>query len=229
MDARTLSVITDVDIFSTLKGVNVTVSSKPDLALRGFEADRTSDTVVWIPLRDGRKAERWRLYPLIATMPSEASTFPTALDATEDSENVMAVLEIAAEAGNEATFVRVTSGIDWMQRPANDFVRAVRLALAAGAHLLARNLASQGARLYPDHSELRKMAHILDPARVVNANIPPTPSVRANRVWLRDHAYEYKGQWVALQEGTLLATGATARGVWDRLESTDGVMLTKVF
>jgi hypothetical protein len=140
-----------------------------------------------------------------------------------------ASLEIAAEIGDETAFVRAAEKIDWSQRPAIDFVRAVRLALAAGAHLLARNLATQGSRLYPQHLELRKMAHVLAPPRVVNADIPPIPSVRANQAWLRDHADEYKGQWVALREGTFLAAGATAREVWDHLESTNSVMLTKVF
>jgi hypothetical protein len=150
-------------------------------------------------------------------------------DRAKDSGDGIVALETAAEMGDETTFVQAASQIDWLKRSAPDFARAVHLALAAGAHMLARNLASQGARLYPDHPELRKMAHILAPPRVVNADIPPTPSVRANQAWLRDHAHEYKGQWVALQEGTLLAVGAAAREVWERLESTDGVMLTKVF
>jgi hypothetical protein len=90
-------------------------------------------------------------------------------------------------------------------------------------------LAAQGAKLYPDHLELRKMANVLAPPRVVDDDISPIPSVRANQVWLRDHGHEYKGQWVALREGTLLAAGATTREIWDRLGSPDGIMLTKVF
>jgi hypothetical protein len=227
MDTRPMSAITGVDTFLISK--NVTTWVKPDPVLRGFEADRTSDIVIWIALPEPKKAERWRLYPLVGTEPSEANAFLTALDATQDSEDVMAALEVAAEAGDETAFVQAASQIDWLQRPTQHFVRAVHLALTAGAHMLARNLATQGARLYPDHPELRKMAHILAPARVVSVEIPPTPSVQANQAWLRDHAHEYKGRWVALQEGTLLATGATAREVWGHLESMYGVMLTKVF
>ena len=87
----------------------------------------------------------------------------------------MAMLEIAAEVGKETVFVQAASEIDWLQRPAADFARAVHLALAAGAHLLARELASHGYRLYPDHDDLAKMAHILAPPRVVRANLPPAP------------------------------------------------------
>jgi hypothetical protein len=150
-------------------------------------------------------------------------------DRAKDSGDGIVALEIAAEMADEATFVQAASGIDWLRRPAADFARAVQLALAAGAHLLARNLAAEGARLYPDHLELRKVAHVLAPPRVVNTGVSSTPSVRANQTWLRDHADEHKGQWVALREGALLAAGATAREVWDSLESTDGIMLTKVF
>jgi len=142
---------------------------------------------------------------------------------------VEATLEIVAKIEDETAFIRAVERIDWPQRPAIDFVRAVHLALAAGAHLFARNLAAEGARLHPDHLELRKMARILAPPRVVNADIPPTPSVRASQAWLHLYPDEYKGQWVVLREGTLLAAGATAREVWDQLDRPDGVMLTKVF
>jgi hypothetical protein len=74
----------------------------------------------------------------------------------------MRTLQVAAEAG-EVAFVRAANHIDWLQRPAADFARAVHLALAVRAHLLARKLAAQGASLHPDHPELKRMARILAP------------------------------------------------------------------
>lgn len=140
-----------------------------------------------------------------------------------------AMLVLAAEIGDETAFTEVAARIDWSQRSPIDFVRAVRLALTAGAHLLARNLATEGAKLHPEDQELRKIARILAPPRMMDADIPATGSVRANQAWLRDNASEYEGQWVALRRGTLLAAGRNAHEVWGRLESTEGVMLTKVF
>jgi len=140
-----------------------------------------------------------------------------------------AMLILAAESGNEAAFVQVAAKIDWSQCAPIDFVRAVGLALTAGAHLLARNLASEGTRLHSDDQQLRKMARVLAPPQLLNADITPTGSVRPNQTWLRDNGGQYEGQWVALRQGTLLAAGRTAREVWDRLQSTEGVMLTKVF
>ncbi|MBM4429742.1 MAG: hypothetical protein FJ026_05240 [Chloroflexi bacterium] len=150
------------------------------------------------------------------------------VDVTEDREDRLARLEIAAETGDETAFVQAASEIDWSQRSAADFARAVHLALAAGAHLLARNLAARGARLYPDHQELQKMAHILAPPRVVKADLPPVPSVQANLEWMRARAAEYCGRWVALKEGVLLASAPTARELRDQLPTTAGLFLTRV-
>lgn len=227
MEPKLSSGDTELNEFRRLQ--DFTTFGKPDPYLHKLEVDTTSVSVIWILLPAGRNQERWQPYALPVTGPSEVRVLLTLPDVTEDSEDVMAALEIAAEAGNETAFLQATSKVDWLQRPATDFVRAVRLALAAGAHLFARNLAAEGARLHPDYLELCKMANILAPPRIINADIPATPSVRANQAWLRHHADEFKGQWVALREGTLLAAGATAREVWDHLENTDGIMLTKVF
>lgn len=62
----------------------------------------------------------------------------------------MAALEAAAKDGNEDAFVAAKHRIDWSQRPAPDWIRAVRLGLAAGAHMAARKLASEGAAQYPN-------------------------------------------------------------------------------
>jgi len=190
------------------------------------EADSTN--VVWITPPFVERKKRYLPGPVTATGPSEATVLPTALDATEDSGDGMAFLEIVAEIGDEAAFVRAIGQIDWLQRPAADFVRAVHLALAAGAHLLARRLAAQGAKLYPDHREVQKMARILAPPRVLRTNLPSDTSVRANLEWLRAHAAEFRGQWVALKDGAFLASAPTARELKGQLPTTDGLFLTRV-
>lgn len=138
------------------------------------------------------------------------------------------MLKTAADLGDEALFLEIAEDIDWSQRSAAEFTRAVRLALAAGAHLFARKVAMRGAEHYPDHEELQKMARVLAPPRVVAADLPPDESMRKNHTWLREHADEYRGQWVALRDGDLLAAAPTANGAWERLESKENVLLTRV-
>ena len=165
----------------------------------------------------------------ISTGPSDLCIFPGMLDATEDREDGMSRLEIAAQMGNEAGFVQAANETDWSQRSAGDFVRATRLALAAGAHLLARNLAAWGAKLHPEAPELQKMARVLAPPRVLRSDLLPEPSAEANRAWLRDNADQYKGQWVALRNGVLVARARTAKELRAHLDTADGILMTRVF
>jgi hypothetical protein len=149
-----------------------------------------------------------------------------------DSDKVLVdratLLKTAADLGDEALFLEVAEDIDWSRRSATEFTQAVRLALAAGAHLFARKLAARGAERYHDHEELQKMARVLAPPRVATADLPPDKSVRENQTWLREHADEYRGQWVALRGGDLLVAAPTANEAWEHLESKEDVLLTRV-
>jgi len=208
------------------------VSEPANRDLTGWTAFKVakaeSATGIWIiPIVERREQHSAKLG--LGTGPYEPVLWPPALDATQDTGDGMAALVIAAQEGDESAFIKVASEIDWLQRSPADYARAVRLALAAGAHLFARKLADQGVERYPDHPILQKMAHILAPPRVVKTKKPSATSVRSNQAWLRTYADQYKGQWVALRDGVLLATAETARKLEGCLDSTEDVMLTKVF
>jgi hypothetical protein len=146
----------------------------------------------------------------------------------ERDEDVMALLRIVAGSGDEKLFVETTRFMDWSRCPATDFIEAVRLALRAGAHLAARNLAAKGAQRYPHDPSLQKMNRLLSPPRVLKTNLSPVPSLKANREWMQAHAAEYRGQWVALREGKLVARAPTARELKAQVECGKGVLITKV-
>ena len=211
--------------------IDATLSEASDPTWQDFRTASVANTTDFWTVRALERAatRRWSPESVSATGPTEVVTLPATLDATEDSSRGLTALEIAAELGDEEAFVEAASEIDWSQCRATEFVRAVRLALAAGAHLLARHLAMRGTRLYPGHRELEQMARILAPPRVVRTDLPSVPSLRANQAWLQAHADEYRGQWVALRDGVLLARADTARQVRASLESTEGVLITRVF
>lgn len=51
----------------------------------------------------------------------------------------------------------------------------------------------------------------------------------ANRQWLKDHRLQYRGKWVALQEGHLLAEAPSANELIQKLDSIQHVLLTAVY
>lgn len=96
---------------------------------------------------------------------------------------------------------------DTPSRSAEEVVRAIHDALATGHHALARELARDGAQMFPDHDELQKFGHILAPptAGEPTATTAETRAARkANHAWLKSHWQAYRGQWIALRAGHLL-------------------------
>jgi len=146
----------------------------------------------------------------------------------------MAVLRAAAEKSDVydvSAFVRAYKSMDWDERSADDFTEAVRLALNIGAHLIARELAMTGVQHFPDHPELQKMAYILAPPKVTVADRPPDPSARGNMAWLKRHWDDYRGKWVALRGGELLAVADSLDGLVEQVGEikNTGIMVTPIW
>jgi hypothetical protein len=142
-------------------------------------------------------------------------------------QDVIASLRATVEAEDVDAFADAVEAIDWVSRPPEDFAAAVHLALTAGAHLLARRLAVAGHRQYPTHDELDEMSYILGPPTAKPSTSPADPSGWTNLKWLRDHAAEYYGEWIALKDGQLIAHAPTAYALKQQLPTVRGFFLTR--
>lgn len=67
------------------------------------------------------------------------------------------------------------------------------------------------------------------PPRVLREGLPARPELLADDEWLKEHAEEYRGQWVALRNGELVAAAATARELRSRIEGDRGLHITRLF
>lgn len=141
---------------------------------------------------------------------------------------LMALLEGAAESGDESVFLSLEKAIDWSARSPENLLRGVHLALRVRAFSVARELSAEGARRYPNNPELQKYARVLAPPKVVRSDLAPTPSVKANRNWLKERAQSYKGRWVALRNGELKGVANSLDELVEQLGDTKGMLLTRV-
>lgn len=124
--------------------------------------------------------------------------------------------------------IKVAEGPDgYDDEHAGEVAEAVHSALVEGSYVLARELAAEGAELHPEHEELQKMARALAPPKLVEV-LPANPSMSKNHVWIRHHADEYTGKWIALRDGKLLASGDTISEVKSGLKAVDDVLLTRI-
>ncbi len=113
-------------------------------------------------------------------------------------------------------------------RTVPEFIRAIKLALAEGAYLSARELSAEGARRFPEHILLAKYARVLAPPRVIRRQPATKTDIRVNRDWLKQHGDQYRGKWIALRDGELRGVADSLQALFDALGTRD-VFVTKVF
>lgn len=69
----------------------------------------------------------------------------------------------------------------------------------------ARELARELARKWPDSPPIQHMARVLEPGRVVVGDRASGRGLDREYAWLRAHAHEYPGCWLAVFEDRLIA------------------------
>jgi hypothetical protein len=138
----------------------------------------------------------------------------------------MSNLETAASTHDDELFVSTIREINWNVRSVKEHIRAIQLALETGAHSAARRLAIEGARRYPLDAQLLKYARLLAPPEVRLKPAAPERGPRANRNWLKANADQYRGKWIALKCGQLLAVADSLEELKGMLGDTRGVLVT---
>jgi hypothetical protein len=105
----------------------------------------------------------------------------------------------------------------------------IHRALQKGNASLARDLAQQAIKLHPADIELRKMVSLLAPPRLIALEKSDGSNWDHNRQWLNTHWDEYKGSWVALFDGELLASARSLSDISESIRNTAGVLFTRVY
>jgi hypothetical protein len=118
-------------------------------------------------------------------------------------------LEQAAAQADRQTFALLATAIDWSTHGVTDLTLAIDLALALDMVSLARELAHQGSRIFPEDKRLQQAMAVLAPP-VIRGTRPAQPlRLTAAQRWFKEHASHYAGQWVAVRGGTLLGAAPT--------------------
>ncbi len=86
--------------------------------------------------------------------------------------------------------------------------------------------------LHPAQQQFPTMHEVYNYLKAPKNTIRPAQSaaqVLANDQWLKHHQNQYRGRWVALRDGHLLAEAASAADLLKHIESTDNTLLTVVY
>lgn len=170
----------------------------------------TMEITIQVPMSLGRRLQRvpGRLLEILERGLREVTVEKTDVPRRKDE---IALLREYADARDYRAFADLVERVDWAARSPDDLVTAIDLALHQGMSSLAIELARLGRGLFPDHERVQHAAYVLAPpspaARVSHA--PHARGLRESRAWFREHARQYRGQWVAVREGQLLGTAAS--------------------
>ena len=107
-------------------------------------------------------------------------------------------------------------------------IRAIAQALATGEFGRARHLALEGTACYPNHAALQQWARVLAPPTVHHVGHTQTSSLRASRTWLKAHWQDYRGQWVAVRDGHLVAAAPSFDAVIAHVGDVQDTLLTYI-
>lgn len=138
------------------------------------------------------------------------------------------LLEALAAQGEAEAFAREVAQAEQTAWTAAHYARAIRLALRAGAHRPATELARRARERYPQDADVRWLADLLAPLPGPVKRGPADPTLRANRDWYVQHAAQYRGQWVAVKNGELLGAAPTLRELKALVGDTRSATLSKV-
>ncbi len=126
-------------------------------------------------------------------------------------------LEQAAEQADRQTFALLATTIDWSTHCATDLTRAIDLALALDMVSLARELAHQGSRIFPEDKRLQQAIAVLAPPVVRGTRPAQSLHLTDAQRWFKEHVSQYTGQWVAVRDGTLLGAAPTLQELHERI------------
>jgi hypothetical protein len=146
-------------------------------------------------------------------------------------DNLVPFLEEIAIKGTPHTFSSFVENLDWSNRRPDELSAAIDLALRLEMAALAIDLAQMGAQLFPYHERIQRAARVLAPPTVRTTHLPPAREMKASRRWLREHASEYRGQWVAVLDGRLMGVAPSLKELKSTIdldEETPALLVTKV-
>lgn len=162
------------------------------------------------------KEERYRDY----TRPGESQ---------KKEYDTIAQLDVAASIRNGPVFEKLLEVITWENRSASEISHVIDLALRMGAYSSAREVSQIGLSRYPQDDRIQKYHSILAEPVVTQRAVPFDPSIRANRDWLKTHRDEYRGRWIGLRNGSLVASAGTIDELMNSMESSRDLLITRVY
>jgi len=138
---------------------------------------------------------------------------------TAKPEPLLLAIEEAAARGDRRAIITLVKQVDWRSRRPEEFIQVIRSCIFLDMVLLARELADEGRRLFPNDKRMEQWAIVLAPAKVIGTRPASGNAIglEASHRWFQNNSSKYKGQWIAVRNGELLGVAQTLKGLYDQI------------
>ena len=154
---------------------------------------------------------------------------PPSITIDIDESRLPLVLELVAQREDRETFKKLAEAIDWSCYLPEELVRAIQRAMGFDLYSLAAHLAEKGLQMFPQHDGVRRLSRVLAPPEVRKVPSSPVKGLSDSKLWIRENAHKYRGQWIAVREGRLLGAAQKLRELRPLIdENPSATIVTKV-
>jgi hypothetical protein len=129
----------------------------------------------------------------------------------------LVLLRDAAETKDCREFARIVRTVNWGHYPPAGLTHAIDLALALDMVQVARELAQEGRKIFPRNERIQRAAEALLPSFLMRTRPSEIIDVESSQQWLKHHASQYRGQWLAVRAGILLGSASTVKALYQQI------------
>jgi len=162
-------------------------------------------------------------YPEVETLPPEEAPWREATrqneTSTDKSEPLLTAIEEAAAREDRHAIISLVKQVDWRSHRPEDLIRVIQSCIFLDMVLLARELADEGKRLFPNDKRMEQWAIVLAPAKVIGTRPASGNAIglEASHRWFQNNSSKYKGQWIAVRNGELLGVAPTLKELYAQI------------
>jgi len=138
---------------------------------------------------------------------------------TDKQAPLLLAIEEAAARKDRSAIITLAKQVDWRSRRPDELIRVIQSCIFLDMVLLARELADEGRRLFPNDKRMEQWAIVLAPAKIIGTRPASAnaKSLKASQRWFKNNSSQYKGQWVAVRAGELLGAASKLKDLHEQI------------
>lgn len=140
-------------------------------------------------------------------------------EASSGERDPLLAIEGAVAKEDRRTLNRLVEKVDWRSRRPDDLIYVIQSCILLDMVLLARELADEGRRLFPNDKRMEQWAIALAPPKIIGTRPASGNAIglEASHRWFQNNSSKYKGQWIAVRNGEFLGVAPTLKELYNQI------------